>query len=41
MIIMVSFLVVAMLAAAIAMGTLLALTRERPHDAAAEFRGKM
>jgi cell division protein FtsW len=30
-----------MLAAAIAMGTLLALTRERPHDAAAEFRGKM
>jgi cell division protein FtsW len=30
-----------MLAAAIAMGTLLAFTRERPHDAAAEFRGKM
>jgi cell division protein FtsW len=30
-----------MLAAAIAMGTLLALTRERPHDAAADFRSKM
>ena len=30
-----------MLAAAIAMGTLLALTRVRPHDTAAEFRGKM
>jgi cell division protein FtsW len=30
-----------MLAAAIAMGTLLALTRVRPHDAAAEFRGTM
>jgi cell division protein FtsW len=29
-----------MLAAAIAMGTLLALTRVRPHDAAAEFRGE-
>jgi cell division protein FtsW len=30
-----------MLAAAIAMGVLLALTRERPHDAAADFRSKM
>ena len=30
-----------MLAAAIAMGTLLALTRTRPRDAAAEFRSKM
>jgi cell division protein FtsW len=30
-----------MLAAAIAMGVLLALTRVRPHDTAAEFRGKM
>ena len=30
-----------MLAAAIAMGALLALTRERPHDAAAAFRSKM
>ena len=30
-----------MLAAAIAMGTLMALTRERPHDAAADFRSKM
>ena len=30
-----------MLAAAIAMGTLLALTRARPRDAAAEFRSKM
>ena len=30
-----------MLAAAIAMGVLLALTRTRPHDAAAEFRSRM
>ncbi|MEE8455013.1 MAG: FtsW/RodA/SpoVE family cell cycle protein, partial [Limibaculum sp.] len=30
-----------MLAAAIAMGVLLALTRTRPRDAAAEFRSKM
>ena len=30
-----------MLAAGLALGTLLALTRERPHDAAADFRSKM